>query len=112
MSVLKLFGSEAEQRAFENALTAAGPDGLIHPATTGPTRAMNLDHYFASWFERYARSFGGTIAGGTSEIQRNIIAQQVLGYRGASSECHGRERAYLYAASGRVALHDSTLAQR
>ena len=35
---------------------------------------MNLDHYFASWFERYARSFGGTIAGGTSEIQRNIIA--------------------------------------
>ncbi len=39
---------------------------------------MNLDHYFASWFERYARSFSGTIAGGTSEIQRNIIAQQVL----------------------------------
>ncbi|MDT5045083.1 MAG: hypothetical protein QOG75_936, partial [Mycobacterium sp.] len=31
------------------------------------------------WFERYARSFGGTIAGGTSEIQRNIIATQVLG---------------------------------
>jgi len=26
---------------------------------------MNLDHYFASWFERYARSFSGTIAGGT-----------------------------------------------
>ena len=40
---------------------------------------MNLDHYFASWFERYARSFSGTIAGGTSEIQRNIIAQRVLG---------------------------------
>jgi alkylation response protein AidB-like acyl-CoA dehydrogenase len=40
---------------------------------------MNLDQYFASWFERYARSFAGTIAGGTSEIQRNIIAQQVLG---------------------------------
>ncbi len=79
VSVLKLFGSEAERQAFENALTAAGPDGLTHPSTTGPYAHMNLDHYFASWFERYARSFGGTIAGGTSEIQRNIIATQVLG---------------------------------
>ncbi|MFZ0833507.1 MAG: acyl-CoA dehydrogenase family protein [Mycobacterium sp.] len=79
VSVLKLLGSEAEQRGFENALAAAGSDGLLHPALTGPYAPMNLDHYFASWFERYARSFGGTIAGGTSEIQRNIIAQQVLG---------------------------------
>jgi alkylation response protein AidB-like acyl-CoA dehydrogenase len=79
LSVLKVLGSEAEQRAMEHALSAAGPDGLIHPAMTGPYAPMNLDHYFASWFERYARSFSGTIAGGTSEIQRNIIAQQVLG---------------------------------
>ena len=61
------------------ALEATGPEGLIHPSTTGPYEHMNLDQYFASWFERYARSFAGTIAGGTSEIQRNIIAQQVLG---------------------------------
>ncbi|MDT5129582.1 MAG: hypothetical protein QOH54_5226 [Mycobacterium sp.] len=79
VSVLKLFGSEAELNASSNILTAAGPDGLAHPATTGPYAHMNLDHYFASWFERFARSFSGTIAGGTSEIQRNIIAQQVLG---------------------------------
>ncbi len=79
VSVVKLFGAEAEQRGLEHALTAAGPDGLVHPANSGPYAHMNLDHYFASWFERYARSFGGTIAGGTSEIQRNIIAQQVLG---------------------------------
>ena len=79
VSVLKLLGSEAEQRGFEHALAAAGPDGLSHPSMTGPYAHMNLDHYFASWFERYVRSFGGTIAGGTSEIQRNIIAQQVLG---------------------------------
>ncbi|MCW2654593.1 MAG: acyl-CoA dehydrogenase [Mycobacterium sp.] len=79
LSLLKLLGSEAELRASEHALSAAGPDGLAHPATTGPYAPMNLDHYFASWFERYARSFSGTIAGGTSEIQRNIIAQRVLG---------------------------------
>ena len=79
VSVVKLFGAEAEQRGLEHALAAAGPDGLVHPANSGPYAHMNLDHYFASWFERYARSFGGTIAGGTSEIQRNIIAQQVLG---------------------------------
>ena len=79
VSVLKLFGSEAELRASETALSAAGSEGLIHPSTTGPYAHMNLDHYFASWFERHARSFSGTIAGGTSEIQRNIIAQQVLG---------------------------------
>lgn len=79
VSVLKLFGSEAEMRAADAALTASGSAGLVHPSTTGRYAHMNLDHYFASWFERYARSFSGTIAGGTSEIQRNIIATQVLG---------------------------------
>jgi alkylation response protein AidB-like acyl-CoA dehydrogenase len=79
VSVPKLFGAEAEMRATELALSATGQEGLVHPTTTGPYSHMNLDHYFSSWFERYARSFSGTIAGGTSEIQRNIIAQQVLG---------------------------------
>jgi len=78
ISVLKLLGSEAELRASEYALAACGSDGLIHPALSGPYAPMNLDHYFNSWFERYARSFSGTIAGGTSEIQRNIIAERVL----------------------------------
>ncbi|TVS83823.1 acyl-CoA dehydrogenase family protein [Mycobacterium helveticum] len=79
ISVLKLLGSEAELRAMELALTSAGADGLMHPGQSGPYAPMNLDHCFASRFERFARSFSGTIAGGTSEIQRNIIAQRVLG---------------------------------
>jgi alkylation response protein AidB-like acyl-CoA dehydrogenase len=77
--VLKLFGSEASQSATEYALAAAGVDALAHPSLSGPYSAQHLDLYRSGWFERYIRSFGGTIAGGTSEIQRNIIAQRVLG---------------------------------
>jgi alkylation response protein AidB-like acyl-CoA dehydrogenase len=79
LSVLKLFGSEASQEATEYALASAGAEGLAHPSMSGPYSAQHLDLYRSGWFERYVRSFGGTIAGGTSEIQRNIIAQRVLG---------------------------------
>ncbi|BBZ03424.1 acyl-CoA dehydrogenase [Mycolicibacterium chitae] len=79
LSVLKLFGSEAFQNAVGNALEAAGSDGLSHPMSTAPFAPFGEDAPTTSWFERYARSFGGTIAGGTSEIQRSIIAQRVLG---------------------------------
>jgi alkylation response protein AidB-like acyl-CoA dehydrogenase len=81
LSVLKLLGSEAVQTATERALDAAGPEGLTHPTTTGamPYPHLSLASHNASWFERYARTFGGTIAGGTSEIQRMIIAERVLG---------------------------------
>jgi alkylation response protein AidB-like acyl-CoA dehydrogenase len=79
VSMLKLLGSETGQTATEHALTAVGIDGLTHPASTAPFAPLNLDAHAASWFERYVRTFGGTIAGGTSEIQRNIIAQRLLG---------------------------------
>ncbi|MEU1168860.1 acyl-CoA dehydrogenase family protein [Streptomyces sp. NPDC005921] len=79
LSVLKVFGSEAAQHALEHVLEASGPDGLDHPARTAPYFHMSFDDDSASWFNRFARSFGGTIAGGTSEIQRTIIAERVLG---------------------------------
>ncbi|TKG70913.1 acyl-CoA dehydrogenase family protein [Prauserella endophytica] len=79
LSVLKLLGSEAAQRALERALSSAGPDGLAHPALTAPYTHLQSETMLGSWFERYARSFAGTIAGGTSEIQRTIVAERVLG---------------------------------
>jgi alkylation response protein AidB-like acyl-CoA dehydrogenase len=79
LSVLKLFGAEAGQSATEHALNACGPDGLTHPGMTAPYVALNIDDYASSWSARYLGTFGGTIAGGTSEIQRNVIAQRVLG---------------------------------
>jgi alkylation response protein AidB-like acyl-CoA dehydrogenase len=78
-SVLKLLGSEALQRASEDALDASGAGGLVQRAVTAPFASLNLDSHYRSWFERYARTFAATIAGGTSEIQRNIIAERVLG---------------------------------
>jgi alkylation response protein AidB-like acyl-CoA dehydrogenase len=79
VSVLKVMGSEAEQTAARYALEAAGSDGLRDPMLTAPYNAYGPDLYAASWFARYVMTYAGTIAGGTSEIQRNIIAQRVLG---------------------------------
>jgi alkylation response protein AidB-like acyl-CoA dehydrogenase len=78
-SILKLFGSEASQRALGNAHEALGPAALDHTALSGRFHHLQIDAHNASWFERYLRSFAGTIAGGTSEIQRNIVAERVLG---------------------------------
>ncbi|MGY5308698.1 acyl-CoA dehydrogenase family protein [Nocardia gipuzkoensis] len=79
LSVLKLLGSEAVQRGSEHALAAAGPSGLSHPDITARHSVFNLEETAPGWFERFVRSFAGTIAGGTSEIQRNIIAERILG---------------------------------
>ena len=79
LSVLKVLGSEAEQSALRHALDAAGVDGLRDKVLTAPYNPYAPDLFTASWFARYISSYAGTIAGGTSEIQRNIIAQRVLG---------------------------------
>ena len=42
-------------------------------------QSANGSFYDGAWALQYLRSFAGTIAGGTSEIQRNIVAERVLG---------------------------------
>jgi alkylation response protein AidB-like acyl-CoA dehydrogenase len=74
-SVLKLLGSEIEQRLALEAVEALGTEAL-DVAFAGPGMAAEEG---APWARRYLFSFANTIAGGTSEIQRNIIAQRVLG---------------------------------
>ncbi len=72
-SMLKLFGSESLQRALMFGTEALGVDGL-NLDRLGPKMWRE-----GAWAISYLRSFSGTIPGGTSEIQRNIIAERVLG---------------------------------
>ncbi len=82
LSLLKVLGSESEQNAYRHVLEATGADALADPAMTAPFNPYSPGQFTAGWFTRYIGSFAGTIAGGTSEIQRNIIAQHVLGMPG------------------------------
>ncbi|MGQ0805135.1 MAG: acyl-CoA dehydrogenase family protein [Actinomycetota bacterium] len=72
-SLLKLYGSETLQRILDAGADALGPDGL-DTSVMGPVMWRD-----GAWVVQWMRSFSGTIPGGTSEIQRNIIAERVLG---------------------------------
>ncbi len=71
-SLEKLFGSELSQSVRTLAMDVLGPDALLA-----------IDEPRAPWEGRWQRfhlfSRADTIMGGTSEIQRQVIAQQVLG---------------------------------
>ncbi|MEU7812788.1 acyl-CoA dehydrogenase family protein [Pseudonocardia sp. NPDC049154] len=71
VSMTKLFWSEFHRHATETELVAEGPAALVRPAGEGYPTTTTQDSFLA------ARS--GTIFAGTSQIQRNIIAERVLG---------------------------------
>jgi alkylation response protein AidB-like acyl-CoA dehydrogenase len=73
--LLKMFGSEANQRLFLETTEALGIDAL----DTGQSHHAGRFDEEWPWALRYLASFGVTISGGTSEIQRNIVAERVLG---------------------------------
>jgi alkylation response protein AidB-like acyl-CoA dehydrogenase len=66
-SIQKLYWSELNQRNAQIAMEVLGPNALLADFDTG------------RWAYNYLRSRGNTIEAGTSEVQRNIIAQRVLG---------------------------------
>jgi alkylation response protein AidB-like acyl-CoA dehydrogenase len=67
-SVTKVFWSELDVALHETALDLLGPDGELA----------------SPWLEGYVFSLAGTIYAGTNEIQRNVIAERLLGLpRGA-----------------------------
>jgi alkylation response protein AidB-like acyl-CoA dehydrogenase len=72
-SLLKLYGSESLQRCLLAASETLGPE-MVDLDVFGPQMWRE-----GSWAIQYLRSFSATIPGGTSEIQRNIIAERVLG---------------------------------
>ncbi len=72
-SLLKLYGSEALQNALLFGAESLGVDEMDLD-WLGPTLWRE-----GAWLTQYLRSFSATIPGGTSEIQRNIIAERVLG---------------------------------
>jgi len=75
-TVLKLLGSETRRSLSLDIAEALGPQGFDLDRTDAPSVGRR-DH--EAWTLHHLQSFSGTIAGGTSEIQRNIIAERVLG---------------------------------
>jgi alkylation response protein AidB-like acyl-CoA dehydrogenase len=71
-SILKIGWSEANQRFQATAQEILGPYAQL---TEGSDLAIDN----GAWSYSYLRARGNTIEAGTSEIQRNIIGQHVLG---------------------------------
>ena len=66
-SLLKICWSETNQRVVHYALEVLGLEAQLWDCDEG------------RWAFNYLRARGNSIEGGTSEIQRNIVAQRVLG---------------------------------
>jgi alkylation response protein AidB-like acyl-CoA dehydrogenase len=70
-SISKLFWSEYERRVGEIAAELLGAEALVRPEGDG--------YRTSHWQGVFLASRAGTIFSGTSEIQRNIIAERALG---------------------------------
>jgi alkylation response protein AidB-like acyl-CoA dehydrogenase len=71
-SITKLFGSELAQRIARTGVKIAGSYGMLTEGSPRAPMGGRLDAL-------YRIAVGSTLAGGTSEIQRGVIAQRGLG---------------------------------
>ena len=71
-SIVKVFSTEMMQHLYNLVMHASGIQGLLLP---GSRLALQNGKIARNWLS----SFSATIAAGTSEIQRNIIANRGLG---------------------------------
>ena len=62
-SLVRLYFAELAQRIHRAAMDILGPEALLD----------------GEWTHDYLEAYSETIAGGTAEIQRNIIAERILG---------------------------------
>lgn len=82
-SISKLYWSEYHRRVTNLALDVLGADALQIEGRL-PLRAFRTDDPGApntsgSWVGSFYNATAGTIYAGTSEVQRNILAETVLG---------------------------------
>ena len=71
-SITKAFGYEMIQRLYQLGMKILGLYGQLEPGSKWAPLQGRLEN-------AYMRSGGGTVAAGTSEIQRNVIATRGLG---------------------------------
>ena len=69
--VSKLRSTEYHKKFAQMAMAIVGPESLIRP----PGEGYDID----SWQDIFLRTPAQTIAGGSSQIQRNIISERALG---------------------------------
>jgi alkylation response protein AidB-like acyl-CoA dehydrogenase len=74
----KLHSTNIGQEVAKLALDLLGSDALADPATTGRAFGM-APKTGAGWVGQFMSSLGVAIAGGTANVQRNVIAERGLG---------------------------------
>jgi alkylation response protein AidB-like acyl-CoA dehydrogenase len=75
-AAMKCIATNLTQRMSEAGVEMQGPYGVLCDYGSGES---SLGDSTGPWSKRFLSDRAMTIAGGTSEIQRNIVAERILG---------------------------------